>query len=69
MSLSHNVTFNTDDVLRLCEERLSKITTDNWKTRCKHIEKIESDYFEKKAIVGNTTENIIIINIGDDLIS
>ncbi|CAH1997747.1 unnamed protein product [Acanthoscelides obtectus] len=60
-----NITFTLDDAQRIAEEEFSNITPHDWKKRCDHVIKIETEYLEREDKVYAISEEFII-NIGND---
>jgi hypothetical protein len=55
-----NVTFQSQDVRKLAEEKFS-ITKDEWLPVCKHVQEVEEKYIQNEHLVDNTAEELVII--------
>lgn len=61
---SKNVTFKTDDVRRLCEEKFSAMGVDVWRPICEHVKRLEKNYMDNEGII-DTAVDELIITLGD----
>lgn len=57
---SHNTTFKLCDVQKLCEEKFSSITTEDWISRCLHVKNVENEYASKEPAIDDIMEEFII---------
>lgn len=42
-----NVTFRTEDMIKLADEKFTSFTKDDWELRCNHVTAIEAQYVTK----------------------
>ena len=61
---ARNVTFKLKDVEILCRQRFQEIGKTEWEKACRHVQKIEQEYWVKDAIVEERIEQIIIQDNG-----
>lgn len=61
----NNTTFKTDDCIKLVNDKISSITSDDWMKRCKHVEKVEDEYLRLEPIIDENSERLVI-NLGED---
>ncbi|XP_072403288.1 uncharacterized protein [Diabrotica undecimpunctata] len=61
---ARNTTFKLADVLELAKIRLNEITPEIWANTCRHVDKVEEEYFSREYILDEAHE--IIINLDDD---
>jgi transposase len=43
----HNVTFKTNDVVQLLHDKFSSVTLEEWVSRCRLVQRIETEFFER----------------------
>ncbi|KAJ4444691.1 hypothetical protein ANN_06488 [Periplaneta americana] len=55
-----NTTFNLEQVMKLCQQRVDGISVAKWEIVCEHVEKIEDEYIEQEGIMENVIESFII---------
>ena len=60
-----NVTFNFNDVNNYCNDFFESFSKDDWLSRCRHVIKIEREYWEKEQLFDTVVDDIII-NLGED---
>lgn len=53
------------DMKKVTEEVFNSISVDMWKNSCKHVEKIEKEYYERGSILYDQIDSLII-NLGED---
>lgn len=58
--MKQNVTFKLQDSWKFAEEEFLAITAEEWKSRCEHVIKIESDYLANEIKVDVRTEELVI---------
>ncbi|XP_054260045.1 uncharacterized protein LOC128984729 [Macrosteles quadrilineatus] len=61
---SHNTTFKLCDVKKLCEEKFSSISQQDWECKCRHVKNVENEYAAKEPAIDEITESFII-NVDD----
>jgi hypothetical protein len=45
------ITFHVNDIKHLCEQRFKETVADKWISVCKHVEKLEKQYYEQEGII------------------
>lgn len=58
-----NVTFNMNDVIKLCEEMFSSITKEDCSPLCEKVIKVEDDYYAKEHIMDDTTDRLLLFTM------
>ncbi|XP_060564213.1 uncharacterized protein LOC132723503 [Ruditapes philippinarum] len=62
---SENVTFKMTDVLKLTQNAIDNITTEEWKSCCRHVEQVEARFWRSDIALEEAIERIII-HVSDD---
>lgn len=62
---SKNTTFNLNHCIELVKEKMSQITSEEWRKRCEHARDIEDKYMVNEAAVDAISERFVI-NVQDD---
>jgi hypothetical protein len=57
-----NVTFRTEDVIKLADEKFASISKDDWKLRCNHVIAIEAQYIVNDALLDEGQK--IVVQVG-----
>ncbi|KAG8246247.1 hypothetical protein J6590_088459 [Homalodisca vitripennis] len=55
-----NIKFSTKSVMEISKEKFDSITQYEWKTRCKHVKRVEEEYLRHERIIDDVTERFII---------
>lgn len=55
-----NVKFTLDSVKELAIEKFSDISTNDWKARCAHVEKVEEEYLAAESLTDSITDSFVI---------
>ena len=57
---ANNVTFEIPDVQQLAEGAFKTITAERWRSVCKHVKKIEADYWTRESLRESEIEKFVI---------
>jgi hypothetical protein len=60
---SRNVTFKTEDIKLLCEQRFDEMR-EEWCPVCDHAKRTEKGYLEKEEIITDFEAHTLIISFG-----
>jgi hypothetical protein len=55
------VTFQSQDVRKLAEEKFSSITEEEWLPVCKHVQGVAEKFIQNEHLVDNIADKLIII--------
>jgi hypothetical protein len=57
---TRNVTFKTEDVKLLCEQKFSEIGGREWRPVCDHAKRTDKEYLETEGIIDLEVDRLII---------
>lgn len=57
---SHNTTYKIADIEKLCKDKFSTMSKDNWLPLCEHVKKVEKEYCESDHVMDDQIDEIIV---------